>query len=108
MHMVGIQISPIQLMYPWYGALAALQTTYTTTWSTNMVDPLNEMLLVVTVPVTIVLLGAIYAIGRAYLETRDDCAHTWSRWSDPQKTEGHPHQTRSCNKCNMHQSRLVQ
>lgn len=73
-----------------------------------MVDPINEMLLVVTIPVTIVLLGAIYAIGLAYLETRDDCSHTWSRWSDPQKGDGHPYQTRSCNKCNMHQSRLVQ
>jgi choline-glycine betaine transporter len=73
-----------------------------------MVDPLNEMLLVVTIPVTIVLLGAIYGLFRAFLETRDDCQHAWSRWSDPQKTEGHPHQTRSCNKCNMHQSRLVQ
>ncbi len=73
-----------------------------------MVDPLNEMLLVVTIPVVIVLLAAVYSIGRAVLETRDDCAHAWSRWSDPQKGDAHPYQTRSCNKCNMHQSRLVQ
>jgi len=73
-----------------------------------MVDPLNEMLLVVTIPVVIVVLAAVYSIGRAVLETRDDCSHTWSRWSDPQKGDAHPHQTRSCNKCNMHQSRLVQ
>lgn len=86
----------------------ALLMTFTTTWRLNVVDPVNEMLLVVTIPVTIVLLGAIYAIGKAFLETRDDCAHTWSRWSDPQKGDAHPYQTRSCNKCNMHQSRLVQ
>jgi choline-glycine betaine transporter len=73
-----------------------------------MIDPLNEMLLVVTIPVTIVLIVAIYAIAKAFLETRDDCSHTWSRWSDPQKGDAHPYQTRSCNRCNMHQSRLVQ
>jgi choline-glycine betaine transporter len=73
-----------------------------------MIDPINDMLLVVTIPVTIVLLGAIYGLFKAFLETRDDCSHTWSRWTDPQKTEGHPYQTRSCNKCNMHQQRLVQ
>jgi hypothetical protein len=73
-----------------------------------MTDPMNDMLLAVTVPITIVLLGAIYLILNTYLETRDDCSHTWSRWSDPQKGDAHPYQTRSCNKCNMHQSRLVQ
>lgn len=73
-----------------------------------MVDPLNEMLLVVTIPVVIVLLAAVYTIIKTALELRDDCSHTWSRWSDPQKGDAHPYQTRSCNKCNMHQSRLVQ
>jgi choline-glycine betaine transporter len=81
---------------------------FTTTWRLNMVDPVNEMLLVVTIPITIVLLGAIYGLFKAFLETRDDCNHTWSRWSDPQKGDAHPYQTRSCNKCNMHQSRIVQ
>ena len=73
-----------------------------------MTDPLNDMLLVVTVPIIIVLLGAIYMILTTYLETRDDCAHTWSRWSDVKQGDGHPYQFRSCNKCNMHQQRLVQ
>jgi hypothetical protein len=73
-----------------------------------MVDPLNDMFLVVTLPITIVLLGAIYMMLTTYLETRDECKHTWSRWSDPKTSEGHPYQTRNCNKCNMHQSRLVQ
>jgi hypothetical protein len=73
-----------------------------------MTDPINDMLLVVTLPITIVLLGAIYAIGKAFLQTRDDCSHAWSRWTDPQKSEAHPYQTRSCSKCNMHQQRIIQ
>ena len=106
--MAGMQISPTQHMYHWYGAFSALLTMFTLTWSTNMTDPLNEMLLVVTIPVTIVLLGAIYGLFRAFLETRDDCSHTWSRWTDPKTDVCHPYQTRSCNKCNMHEHRLVQ
>jgi hypothetical protein len=72
-----------------------------------MIDPINEMLLVVTIPVTIVLFGAIYGLFRAFLETRDDCSHTWSRWSDIRKDDGHPYQLRSCHKCNLHEQRLI-
>jgi hypothetical protein len=59
-------------------------------------------------PVTIMLLAAVYQVIDRWFEARGQCDHVWSRWSDPQKSEGHPYQTRSCNKCNMHEQRLVQ
>ena len=69
---------------------------------------MNDLLLIAVVPISIVTISIIYAFAQIFLQTRDDCSHTWSRWSDPQKGDAHPYQTRSCNKCNMHQSRLVQ
>lgn len=106
--MAGMQTYNTQDTCHWYGAFSALSMTYSPTWSLKMVDPMSDMLLVVTLPISIVLLGAIYAMITTYLETKDDCSHTWSRWTDPQKGDAHPYQTRSCNKCNMHQSRIVQ
>ena len=69
---------------------------------------MNDLYLAATVPIVIVLLGAIYSVWDAWLKSKSDCDHTWSRWSDPQKDTGHPYQTRSCNRCNLHESRLIQ
>jgi hypothetical protein len=69
---------------------------------------MNDFFLVAALPLLAVVLVAVYKITDIWLENRDSCAHTWSRWTDPQKGEGHPYQTRSCNKCNLHQSRIVQ
>jgi hypothetical protein len=106
--MAGMQTCNTQHMCPWYGVQLALLMMFTNTWSISMTDPMSDMLLAVTVPITIVLLGAIYLMLNTYLETRDDCSHTWSRWSDPQKSDAHPYQTRNCNRCNMHQQRIIQ
>jgi hypothetical protein len=69
---------------------------------------MNDIFLILVVPLTIIILATIYKMFDIWLEYKDTCQHTWSRWSDPQKGDAHPYQTRNCNKCNMHQQRLVQ
>ena len=69
---------------------------------------MNDVFLALAAPIVIVLLTAIYKILDTVWLDRSDCAHTFSRWSDPLKGEGHPYQIRNCNKCNLHESRLIQ
>ena len=69
---------------------------------------MNDLFLAATVPILIVLLGAIYSVWDAWLKQKSDCDHNWSRWSDIKHGDGHPYQLRSCNKCNLHEQRIVQ
>jgi hypothetical protein len=73
-----------------------------------MQEPMIDMLLLVAIPISVITIAAIYKAVDIYLDTKDQCNHTWSRWSDPRKGAWTTDQTRSCNKCNMHQQRIVQ
>jgi len=68
---------------------------------------MNDILLIATLPIAIIVLAVVYYIADYWWMNRSDCSHTWSRWSDPQKSEAHPYQTRSCNRCNLYEHRLI-
>jgi hypothetical protein len=90
-------------MYHYSGALPALSTMFTTTWSTNM----NEVLLFAAVPIAIVVLAVVYYIADYYWMNRSTCRHSWSRWSDPRTDGGHPYQLHICARCNLYEHRLI-
>ncbi len=69
---------------------------------------MNDLFLAATVPIVIVLLGAIYSVWDAWLKQKSDCDHHWNRWSDIKHGDGHPYQLRNCTKCNLHEQRIVQ
>lgn len=54
-------------------------------------------------------IGAVACIAALvnWLEYRGRCRHDWSRWDDPENTGVHVIQRRTCEKCNLMDSRVV-
>jgi hypothetical protein len=68
---------------------------------------MNDLLLIAVIPIALVAISIVYVLVQIFIETRDTCQHTWTRWSDLQKDGTIPHQTRSCSKCNLYEHRLI-
>jgi hypothetical protein len=69
---------------------------------------MNDLFLVVFLPIVVVLLGAIYMAIDSYLtECRHDCRHEWGTWEREKDTEYAVVQSRVCKKCFMHQVHQV-
>lgn len=69
---------------------------------------MNDFLLVIYAVTLCVGLTAVWRAFAYWFERRNECDHDWSNWCDPVKGDGHPHQLRSCKKCNAYQSRTIQ
>ena len=69
---------------------------------------MDDLLLVLYVPIVIVLLGAIYQIWRAWLEHKSniaqDCDHDFDRWTNPHETPHAYVQQRTCKLCGFVQT----
>ena len=69
---------------------------------------MDDLLLVLYVPIIIVLLGAVYSVWRAWLEHKSnlthDCAHDFDRWTTPHETPHAYVQHRTCKRCGLVQT----
>ena len=61
---------------------------------------IDDLFLVVYLPILVVLLGAIYNI---FDKRNVDCKHEWGTWEREKDTEFAVVQARICKKCQMHQ-----
>jgi hypothetical protein len=52
------------------------------------------------------LVACLAAIGY-WVEHRDRCRHKWTKWDDPENTGVNVIQRRSCEKCNLQESRVM-
>ena len=64
-----------------------------------MNDPLNDLFLVLGIPVMVVLVGALYKLLDVFAV---DCFHKWGMWQTIEpKNESIYIQQRFCTKCNL-------
>lgn len=64
---------------------------------------MNDVFLMIAIPLIVMFVATV-----AYLiESRGKCNHKWSRWDDPENTGVHVIQRRTCEKCNLMDSRVV-
>ena len=64
---------------------------------------MSDLFLIFTVPVIVLsVAGVIY-----WVENLGKCRHKWSRWDDPENTGMNVIQRRSCEKCNLQESRVM-
>ena len=68
---------------------------------------MNDLLLIAVIPIALVAISIVYALAQIFIETRDTCNHSWTRWSDPKTSDAHPYQLRTCSKCNQYEQRLI-
>lgn len=69
---------------------------------------MNDLFLAATVPIIIVLLGAIYTVWDSWLkhksEITNECAHDFDRWDKPYETPHAYVQHRTCRLCGLTQT----
>jgi hypothetical protein len=64
---------------------------------------MSDLFLVIVVPVIVIVVAFVIN----WFEYRGRCRHTWSRWDDPENTGVNVIQRRTCDKCNLMDSRVV-
>ncbi len=64
---------------------------------------MSDLYLMVTIPATVMLVMLMIHL----VEHRDKCRHKWTKWDDPENTGVNVIQRRSCEKCNLQESRVM-
>lgn len=64
---------------------------------------MTDVFLMISIPLIAMFVAAVVYM----VESRGKCNHKWSRWDDPENTGVHVIQRRTCEKCNLMDSRVV-
>lgn len=64
---------------------------------------MTDVFLMISIPLIVLFVATVVYM----VENRGKCNHKWSRWDDPENTGVHVIQRRTCEKCNLMDSRVV-
>ena len=64
---------------------------------------MSDLFLMISIPALVIFVMIVIHL----IENRGKCNHKWSKWDDPENTGVHVIQRRTCEKCNLMDSRVV-